>query len=123
MWHLVSQDGVEAIERLSEELHGEGDERRLDPLIRANIMIVSKALEGGGLYLIGEPPEGAGTDGHYCPVCEGIKFRNSYRDSHPDDPNAPPEMSEEEAFDYWINKPVSAVHGYLREIGVIGDAS
>src|SRR5689334_6280406 len=44
-------------------------QKSYDPLFAAHNMIVSNALEVGGLYLMGQDPEGK----EYCPLCEVAK--------------------------------------------------
>jgi hypothetical protein len=64
MFHLVARSGQEAIARIGAELNNQPTAH--DPLISCNFMILSKAVEVGGLYLMGKSPDG----GEYCPLCE-----------------------------------------------------
>lgn len=65
IWHLVSRNGEEAKQRLEKSLES-GKIESFDPLISAHNMIVSNAVRSGGMYLMGEKPDGS----EYCPLCE-----------------------------------------------------
>lgn len=64
--HLVAKDGKVAIERVEDELRGTATDKTYDPLMDAHWMISGKALEMGGLYIMGEKHDGS----QYCPLCE-----------------------------------------------------
>lgn len=66
MWHLVAQSGKEAIDQMVDELQGEDTKAQHDPLMAAHWAISGKALEQGGLYLMGRKDDGS----DYCPLCE-----------------------------------------------------
>ena len=97
--HLVAKDGHAAAERLVSELDGTANDRTYDPLMDAHNMILTRALEQGGLYLLG---------GDFCPVCEAIAHTN--------------EMAEA-VRSHWIDGPAEAVLAYCREHGLAGEAS
>lgn len=64
LWPFVSGSGEDLVERLKKEL---GNELTIpDPLMTAHNMILGRALEAGGLYLMSKPPDAE----HYCPLCE-----------------------------------------------------
>ncbi len=64
LWPFVANSSKELEERVKEEL--DGKVVIPDPLMTAHTMILGRALEAGGLYLMTTPPEG----GNYCPLCE-----------------------------------------------------
>lgn len=72
---LISKDGEAAADRMVEELEGTATPLTYDPLLSAYWMLSGKALELGGLYLMGQKP---GEGGEYCPMCEveeqGVKY-------------------------------------------------
>lgn len=68
LWHLVAQSGEAAAERAMDELKGTATDKTYDPLMALNWMIINRAIEIGGLTLMGENTDGT-NDGHYCPLC------------------------------------------------------
>jgi len=69
LMHLVAKSGEEAIARMITELEDKPDQPSArDPLMEANLSIMSQALDQGGLYLMS--PKEDGTD--YCPLCEVV---------------------------------------------------
>lgn len=59
---FIAKDGVELGKQLVGQLEGAKETRsNYDPLMAANMMIWSRAIECGGLYLM---------TGDYCPLCE-----------------------------------------------------
>lgn len=64
--HLGAKNGEEAVERMQDELNGVATDDTYDPLMSANWMISSNALQAGGLYLMGADEKGE----QYCPLCE-----------------------------------------------------
>lgn len=66
MAHLVKKSGKEAFEVMKKELAGTDDLIDYDPLLSAHWMIMGRALEVGGLYMMGVDEKGEG----YCPLCE-----------------------------------------------------
>jgi len=66
---LVAGDGIKAAAAMERELKGMSEPGDYDPLMSAHWAITSAALEAGGLYLMGDNPEGA----EYCPLCEAEK--------------------------------------------------
>jgi len=72
-----------------------------DPLMSAYWMVMSRALEHGGLYLM-HTPEGGG---HYCPICEAIKHT----------PDSTPEATER----HWIDGPADAALAQAAQLGLV----
>ena len=99
--HLVGKSGREALERARDELAGTATDATYDPLLAAHNMILGRALEGGGLYLL---------TGDYCPVCEAV--------AHKDDSPNGAALTVEQAESYWIDGPADAVLAYCREHGL-----
>ena len=64
MWHLVAASGEQLVGRLEKELKDEAAIE--DPLMAANMMIWSRAIKLGGIYLMGQKEDGSA----YCPLCE-----------------------------------------------------
>jgi hypothetical protein len=65
VWDLVATSGEEVVSQVVDELKGVPTTlERYDPLMAAHNMIVSRAIECGGLYLL---------TGDYCPLCELTK--------------------------------------------------
>ena len=64
MWHLVAGSGEQLVERIKKELKDEATVE--DPLMAANMMIWSRAIKVGGIYLMGQKEDGS----DYCPLCE-----------------------------------------------------
>lgn len=92
--HLVAKTAEQVIESMKADLQRE--ERPYDPLMDCHWMIVNKALQVGGLYLMGKKEDGS----DYCPVCEGISHEAG-----------------DEAF--WIIGPADAVLEHCREKGLV----
>lgn len=84
LFDLVAADKYEAFQQMVDELKGEEKTvENFDPLMTLHWMIVGRATEIGGLYLLTQKPDG--TD--YCPVCE----------------------AESHGFHGWINSAANAV--------------
>jgi hypothetical protein len=65
MGHLVHKTGEELFTQVVEpEL--EGEKPAFDPLLSCNMMIMSNALQIGGMYIMFPKPDGT----PHCPVCE-----------------------------------------------------
>lgn len=98
LWHLVSIDGEEVMEKLKDRIeNGEESQRSsYDPLVDLNIMLTSEALRCGGLYLM-SPEE------DFCPLCEAEK--------HTEDS----EMGQ-----IWIDGASDAIFDYCKEKGLQG---
>lgn len=94
--HLVLQGGEAAHARLAAELDGTADERQLDPLLRVHNMIMHRALEIGGLYLLRGP---------YCPLCELVKHTEHGADRN------------------WIDGASDSVLEYCRELKIVPGVS
>lgn len=62
---FISRDGHAALDEMFKEQEADED-RPYDPLLAANNMIWTAALEAGGLYLMGTDENGD----EYCPLCE-----------------------------------------------------
>lgn len=65
VWDFVAQSGEELINKITNKEKGL---KNYDPLLMAHNMIISRALEHGGPYLLEINPDDK--DGHYCPLCE-----------------------------------------------------
>jgi len=83
-----------------------------DPLMAAYWMVMNRALEMGGLYLMDRRPDG----GEYCPICEaGVKLGGLPYTDRPDLP-AP---TAEEVERMWIDGPADAARKFAVELGLI----
>lgn len=96
--HLGAKSGEQAHADMVAQANGE--ETAFDPLMTVNHMITSKALEHGGLYLMGVKEDGS----HYCPICEALAHK-------PDD------VDLDKAEQYWIEGPTNAVLKMAQEGG------
>ena len=95
--HLAHKSGEELVEYIQRSAEGvTGD---YDPLFDCNNMITCNALQSGGLYLMGKPPEGE----HFCPICEAVAHNCG-----------------SEAF--WLDSPADASLAYCREQGLVPKA-
>lgn len=75
MYDLVLKSGEAALENIEKEL--KGDTAHFDPLMAMNNHWWGAALQAGGLYLMGEAPDGS-NEGHYCPLCEFEKHSEGF---------------------------------------------
>lgn len=66
LYHLVASSGQAAMERAIAEVKGDATLSNYDPLMAANWMICGRAIDLGGLYLLGSKENGE----PYCPLCE-----------------------------------------------------
>lgn len=98
--HRIAQDGRAAAGRMKAEFEGTATDRTYDPLMDAHNMIVARALELGGLYLM---------TGDYCPICEAVT--HSPKEVFP---------SVEDVERYWIDGPADSVKTYCVEHGLAG---
>src|SRR3990167_6798335 len=77
MESLISKSPEAAQSRVEEELEGVATAATYDPLLSAYWMLMARALEQGGDYLLCEKP---GENLEYCPMCEveaqGVKQFN-----------------------------------------------
>jgi hypothetical protein len=77
MGTLIAKSGEDVAARVQEELEGTATNATYDPLMSAYWGITNRALEMGGLYLMGRKP---GDGEEYCPLCEveeqGIRFES-----------------------------------------------
>lgn len=99
---LVAANSRDAVARLKAELDGKDEPDDFDPLMSAHWMIVARATEMGGLYLM---------TGDYCPVCEALKH-------HPADcgiAECTPALVES----HWIDGPADEVLRVAREKGLV----
>jgi hypothetical protein len=99
---LVAANGRDAHARMVAELKGTDEPADFDPLMSAHWMIVNRALEMGGLYLM---------TGDYCPICEVLKH-------HPADCGEP-SCTPETLTRYWIDGPAEAALVHAREAGLL----
>lgn len=100
--HLGASSGLEAIERLNDELAGRATPDTYDPLMNANNMIWSRALEMGGLYLMGQKEDGS----QYCPLCEV-------------DANSPAREDGRPEAEHWIEGCTNSVLNHCRDLGLV----
>lgn len=63
---LIAKDGSVATNQMIGSLSGQPDKETFDPLMAANLGIWGNAIDAGGLYLMGQKPDGSA----YCPLCE-----------------------------------------------------
>ncbi len=105
LWHLVAQNGEQAIENEIAKIEGRADNRNYDPLMSCHWMIVNRALDLGGLYLM---------TGDYCPICESIKHTVGKLKDENDQP-----CTQEGEERYWIDGPADAALKHCQEIGLV----
>lgn len=86
---LVAKDGRTAMDQMVADLQYGTLPENYDPLMSCNMMVTSRALEVGGLYML---------SGDYCPVCEAMKHLDG-------------EATETE----WINGPADAALKYCQD--------
>lgn len=96
LWQLVSKDGEEATQCLTQDIESgiagkKMDPDYYDPLLSATWMIYTEALRRGGLYLMQEK---------YCPLCEVKKHLS---------------MPEQDADAEWINSCCDSIKQYCEE--------
>lgn len=91
--HLGAQNAEQAHADMVAQAKGE--ETALDPLMTAHNMILSRALEEGGLYIMGLKEDGS----HYCPICEAV--------AHGQDEK------------FWIEGPTNAVLKMAQDDGLV----
>jgi hypothetical protein len=102
--HLVTKSESEAVARAKAEAEGNLPEGLYDPLLCAEHMIASKALELGGMYLL---------KGDYCPVCEAMVHASGTKDSNG-------RMITDKIVEKdWIDGPADAVLAYCRAQGLL----
>lgn len=104
--HLGASSGIEALERLNDELAGRATPDTYDPLMDANNMIWSKALEFGGLYLMGQKDDGS----QYCPLCEVDIHTPAREDGRPE-------------AQHWIEGCTDTILRHCREISLVSSVS
>jgi hypothetical protein len=66
LYDFVASSGKEAVARMAAQFEDASDGKPYDPLMAAHFMIVDRALELGGLYLMTQKEDGS----EYCPLCE-----------------------------------------------------
>lgn len=94
---LVAQDGREAMARLMET-----KEAPFDPLMSCNWMIVNRALDTIGLYLLSQNED-------HCPICGVMDVCGDKPD------NSGKIWTSEEIEFAWINGPADAALVYCQE--------
>lgn len=105
--HLGAKTDDDARRAIVTELEGRRDENDFDPLMSANWMIFSKALELGGLAAMGLNEHGE----QYCPVCLALKCckvggEDGFRD-----------LAHVES--HWIDGPADAMLAVAKEKGLV----
>jgi len=107
--HLVAKSGEEATKQMVEELEGSPDPKNYDPLMSCNWMIMSHAMELGGLQLMFADSSGAPK----CPLCEAWEHRHDGMADHE------PRITVEKFEEYWIDGPAAGALNYARELGLV----
>ena len=105
IYHLVAKDGESAMKRTVSEINGTADDSTFDPLMAAYWAITGRAMELGGLYLMGQDEN----KNEYCPLCELDKFARNEDGSQPI-----PAASTQ-----WINGCCDAQLRYCEEKGLV----
>lgn len=102
LYHLVAKDGEAATGRVMAELQGTATDKTYDPLMAAHWMIFNRALEAGGIGLMGHNPNDP--EGHYCPLCELGRALGPDAETN------------------WINGCLDSVLEFCREKGLVTSA-
>lgn len=110
MWHLVHQSTEEAIAEMKEEIESGESAHAFDPLLRAHNMVMGQALHMGGMYLMGQAPDGS----EYCPICEAIKGMQNM----PLEPGGPP-AGAEWVENHWTVDVVDHIKNLMSERGLL----
>lgn len=106
MTHLVAASGEEALQNQVNDLNASPEDKKsFDPLMNANWMVCSQALEMGGLYLMTGP---------YCPICEVVKNLSGSPMEGETEP-----IGEERLEKQWTVDVIDAVHSFAVELGHI----
>lgn len=63
--------------RVSASVENPEEPANFDPLFSLSNHFMCEALQSGGLYLMGAPPDGS-NDGQYCPICEFSKHSKDF---------------------------------------------
>ena len=66
MKHLIKTNAKEAFDSMIKELKGDNNIIDYDPLMSSYWTLSARAIEVGGIYLLGVKPDGS----EYCPMCE-----------------------------------------------------
>ena len=99
LYKFVARSGEEAVAAAIRELQdGEVAPTDWDPLMQMNWNFISKAIEFGGLYLLGVKDDGS----QYCPLCEAAAT-----------------SSAEEIQKWWIDGCADAMLTYARSLGLV----
>lgn len=106
MESLVPTSGAEAEARMAEVAAGNAS--AFDPLMACHWMIVNRAVEFGGLYLIMAKPDG----GDFCPVCEAMEH------TAPVDSEGKP-WTKADTESHWINGPADCALSEARKLHLI----
>jgi hypothetical protein len=102
MWSLVSANAETAVENIKADI--EGDAAAFDPLLACNFMVMNRALEMGGLYLMG---------GDYCPICEAMKHQDGLKDEKGETWDAARIET------HWIDGPANLAMSIARDKGLL----
>ena len=96
MAHLIAKNGQTAAKNIVKELEGKLGADDYDPLMACHWLIMERALECGGLYLLNDD---------YCPLCEAIKHT--------------PVDDDTDIADEWIDGCTDAVKEHCIKIGAL----
>ena len=100
---LVARNGYEAAERAVEEVAGEANDSSYDPLMACHWMILGRAMDSLGLYLLG------GDD--LCPVCEVVRVHGEHPCEHG--------CTGADVEERWIEGPADAALAHVRQTPVL----
>lgn len=107
MAHMVGTP-QSAFEQMAGELTGEAPPdtaTTFDPLLRVNSMLMGRAIEQGGLYMM---------SGNFCPVCEAVKHLASVPRNGETEPAGAAWVEQ-----HWTEGAVLAVKSHAIELGAI----
>jgi hypothetical protein len=102
---LVAQSGEALMERTLAEADGSATPAGYDPLAACNWMVMGRAIESGGLYLM---------NGDFCPICEAMKHTAHLPRQGETEP-----VGEAWVENHWIAGPADAALGYCREHNLV----
>lgn len=110
MTHLI-KTGQENMETMVDQINGEPTSPKdYDPLMAANFMVMGQALKQGGLYMMGQKPDGS----DYCPICEAVE--NMAKVSLPGKTEP---VGAEWVENHWTVGVVDSIHEHCRRLGLL----